>query len=178
MAYNDDNFWNDDYNSVTNSANFNARMSLDHLSGKSRLKFIGNDESIDLLKQPNKSARSITKSPSKSAQISIPRTSEPYPIYDATQMDSLAEKIRELGNIQPNYENLNFTSDELIKLKELLDDALDELSISKGDSLKFKQCTRCNKEFNIENNTLMECRKHSGFFIEDEKHENQGRWVI
>jgi len=176
MKSNDDDFWNDDSEYIRNSANVSSKiptnqsvkiLDSDRKQINSRLEnnFRGIDESEMRLKS--------SKSPDQLQSIK-----ESKPIYDATKMDSLAQEIIHLGNVQPNYENLNFTSDELVKLKELLDDALDELSISNSDSLGIKQCTRCKKEFEIDDNRLMECRKHSGFFIQDEKHENEGRWVI
>ena len=118
--------------------------------------------------------------PPKSEIINAPEAlgetiSEPQPIYDAKKLDTLTKEIRDLGGIQPNYENLNFTTDELVRLKELLDDALDELSVTKNEL--FKVCTRCNKEFDSGNNNIVECRKHTGFFIQDEKNEDEGRWV-
>jgi len=198
MASDEENFWNYD-EPVANSTN-NAKLNVDQRgkkvkSGKDKINLelkrtFG--EPKNQLKQSTKSAKStlsqlersiksamLDEQQIDSAQINEPPSiPEPKPINDAAKMDSLAQEILQLGNAQPNYDNLNFTTDELIRLKELLDDALDELSISNGDSLKSKQCTRCNTEFDIDNNNVLECRKHSGFFIEDKKHENEGRWVI
>lgn len=77
----------------------------------------------------------------------------------------ICQAIRDIGFSQMELEDecLDF-SEETIRLKETLDDALDELDEQNGTS-RFKECTRCHKKFDSEYNENMQCFKHKEYFI-------------
>ena len=97
--------------------------------------------------------------------------------YDESKSDALIHAIKQVGSAQPSFDKLNYTTDELIRLKELLDDALDELSEKRYENIRSKTCTRCGREFDVANNYNLECPMHTGFFVEDSIYENKGHWI-
>lgn len=80
------------------------------------------------------------------------------------RLHTISQAIRDIGFAQmENQDELFEFSDETIKLKEILDDALDEIDALNGTS-RFKECTRCHKKFD-ENDNKMDCFKHQYYYI-------------
>ncbi|XP_065660323.1 uncharacterized protein LOC100209544 [Hydra vulgaris] len=83
----------------------------------------------------------------------------------------LQHAIRELGNAQPDFDDYELT-EEILDLKALLNDALDEIAEIKNLE-RFQKCTRCNKSY--DDTCLTGCKKHSAYYLGGTIIE--GRWV-
>ncbi|CAF1113160.1 unnamed protein product, partial [Brachionus calyciflorus] len=85
----------------------------------------------------------------------------------------IAQAIRDVGSAQiVNDHDQYELSNEAIMLKEILEDALDEIDRQNKTS-RFRQCTRCKQQF--DDNNLIGCRKHSAYYLGGTL--IAGRWV-
>ena len=76
-----------------------------------------------------------------------------------------------MGSAQPEHDYFEL-SEEIVALKCVLDDALDDLAEQTGAS-RFKKCGRCSKEYDEE--SKKGCKKHQAYFLGGSILE--GRWV-
>lgn len=83
----------------------------------------------------------------------------------APRLHYISQAIRDIGFAQMELEDECWDfSEETCRLKETLDDALDDLDEQNGTS-RFKQCTRCHKKFDTENNHNLQCFKHRDYYL-------------
>jgi len=82
-------------------------------------------------------------------------------IGGVAKKEIIFQAIRDTGNAQPENDYFQL-SEEVIALKELLMDALDDLSETTGNPSK-KTCTRCKKEYDIAN--PIGCRMHPDYYV-------------
>jgi hypothetical protein len=84
----------------------------------------------------------------------------------------IAQAIRDIGAAQP-AEDIYELSDEIVGLKELLNNALDDLAELSGQT-RFRICTRCAKQF--DDNNLIGCKTHRAYYLGGGG-LLEGRWV-
>ena len=89
------------------------------------------------------------------------------------RIDVIAQAIRTIGTAQPDDDDLEF-SDTVFELKQLLNDALDEIANMAGVS-RFKTCTRCNKQF--DEMSKIGCTMHRAYYLGGMTGLLEGRWV-
>ncbi|CAF1219090.1 unnamed protein product [Didymodactylos carnosus] len=104
-----------------------------------------------------------------------------YNVYDYEQVtalingvpliDVITQAIRKLGLVQPN-DVVNDCSKQVLDMRNLLDDALDEISQQSGKQ-RFQKCTRCGGEF--DDFSKSGCKKHRAYYVGGSLIE--GRWV-
>ena len=87
------------------------------------------------------------------------------------RVNLIAQAIRDITFAQPNMIEFDL-SEEVINLKELLNDALNEIDIMNAKS-RFKLCTRCHKEYEEINPNG--CKKHTAYYVGGSI--IAGRWV-
>lgn len=97
-----------------------------------------------------------------------------------SQLDRLTHAIKEIGSVQPKFKNCEL-SEDIVRLRELIDDALDEIN-GLGSRSRYRICTRCRMQFDIENPSG--CKFHSGYFIDKQTSKifkdqtfSRTRWV-
>lgn len=86
------------------------------------------------------------------------------------RIDCIAQAIRKIGDAQPDDEF--DLSDEVFNLKEVLNDALEEIEKTTGQS-NFKICTRCQKQYEPDN--PIGCKAHRAYYVGGSI--IAGRWV-
>ncbi len=77
------------------------------------------------------------------------------------KIDVISQAIRKIGDAQPENDYFQL-SEEVIGLKELLSDALDQIAENAGVK-RTKTCTRCKKEY--ESHILDGCKSHSAYYL-------------
>ena len=77
------------------------------------------------------------------------------------RVNLIAQAIRDIAFAQPKMIEYDL-SEEVISLKELLTDALNEIDPLNAKS-RFKLCTRCNKEYEEINPNG--CKKHTAYYV-------------
>jgi hypothetical protein len=76
------------------------------------------------------------------------------------RLDVISQAIREIEQAQPDT---NFElSSRVIELKNLLDDAMDDVA-EMTNTQRFKECTRCKKKY--EENNKSGCKKHRAYYL-------------
>ena len=103
---------------------------------------------------------------------------EVYSLEDLTivtnnisKSDRIAQAIRDVGAPQSDIEDYDL-SDEVFNLKQILNEALDEIASNTG-KVRFKTCTRCKKEYEEDN--PIGCKAHSAYYVGG--NIIAGRWV-
>jgi hypothetical protein len=93
----------------------------------------------------------------------------------------IAQAIRDVGNAQPDENCIDSIddlilddSDEIFKLKQMLNCALNEIEEQTGEK-RFKKCTRCKKDYEEEKNKVGDCKMHSAYYVGGSI--IAGRWV-
>jgi hypothetical protein len=103
--------------------------------------------------------------------------------YGMTKLDHIVHMISDAVKSIGEGEYFEWC-DEIVKLRELLDDALDDLDEinkklgifkSSKDNKDFKRCTRCGKKYSIIR-PKKECATHKGYFVE-KKEKQYNEWV-
>jgi hypothetical protein len=84
----------------------------------------------------------------------------------------ISQAIRDIGAAQP-AEDIYELSDEIIELKEQVNDALDDIAEMSGKN-RFKLCTRCEKQY--DENSLIGCKAHRAYYLGGGG-LLEGRWV-
>ncbi len=79
-----------------------------------------------------------------------------------SRLDLIAQTLRDIALKQPDISDLFELNQQIVELRELLNDALDEIDTINKSS-RFKICTRCNK--NYDDNSTKGCKKHSAYFL-------------
>jgi hypothetical protein len=86
------------------------------------------------------------------------------------RLDVLSQAIRDIGQAQPSS-YFEF-SNRVIELKNLLNDALDDIA-ELTNTERLKQCTRCKKKY--DDNDKSGCKKHNAYYLGGQIIE--GKWV-
>jgi hypothetical protein len=106
-------------------------------------------------------------------QFSINSIDDMATMYNnLSKLDWLAQVIRVVGAAQPDRNDDYDLSEEVFNLKQVLNDALDEIAANTGKA-RFKTCTRCQKQY--EENNPIGCKAHSAYYMGGTI--IAGRWV-
>ncbi|RNA41414.1 General transcription factor IIH subunit 2 [Brachionus plicatilis] len=83
------------------------------------------------------------------------------------RLHAIAQAIRDIGFAQLEHQDdLYELSDETIHLKDMLEDALDEIDAQNGSS-RFKECTRCHRNYSDDHDDddNQECFRHRDYYL-------------
>jgi hypothetical protein len=79
-----------------------------------------------------------------------------------SRIDLISQAIREIGLAQSDISDMFELNEEIIELRETLNDALDEID-AQNKTNRFKTCSRCNKQY--DENNVRGCKKHQAYFL-------------